>query len=404
LTFITNVASGDEFRIQSDVASGSIRMKSDNIYSSIYGYSNVGLKMGRGGFDHVVFSNSSGNEISSFKSGVTIIPTSSAGRSALAVRAGTGFVGTSKVLDVQGTGGSLGLVVDADRNMYLSGGSFGIGYSDATAPAKLTVKGSGSTSATTALLVENSLSTSLLEIDNAGNIGVGIAPSVGYRLYVNATGSGVLSNTNGANATAVFGQNLASTGTLNTGVIGSAGGSSPANTGVEGRALGTTTGTNLGGYFRASGGASNYAIRLVDGTEGLDKVLKSDANGYGTWDGQSEVLVIACSDETTDLTTGTAKVTFRMPYAMTLEDVRASVTTAPTGSTLTCDVNESGVSVLSTVISIDAGEKTSTTATTPPVISDSALADNAEITIDLDQIGSTVAGTGLKIYLIGKRA
>ena len=115
-------------------------------------------------------------------------------------------------------------------------------------------------------------------------------------------------------------------------------------------------------------------------------------------------LGIACSDETTDLTTGTAKATFRVPCAMTLTGVRASVTTAPTGANLVVDINENGSSVLSTKLSIDAGEKTSTTATTPAVISDSALADDAEITIDIDQIGSTVAGAGLKIWLIGTRA
>jgi hypothetical protein len=113
---------------------------------------------------------------------------------------------------------------------------------------------------------------------------------------------------------------------------------------------------------------------------------------------------LACSDETTALTTGTAKVTFRLPYAMTLTAVRASVTTAPTGSTLVVDVNEGGTSVLSTKLSIDATEKTSTTAATAAVISDSALADDAEITIDIDQIGATIAGAGLKVWLIGVRA
>lgn len=112
---------------------------------------------------------------------------------------------------------------------------------------------------------------------------------------------------------------------------------------------------------------------------------------------------LACSDETTALTTGTAKVTFRMPYAMTLTAVRASVTTAPTGSTLVVDINEAGTSVLSTKLSIDATEKTSTTAATAAVISDSALADDAEITVDIDQIGATVAGAGLKVWLIGVR-
>lgn len=112
-------------------------------------------------------------------------------------------------------------------------------------------------------------------------------------------------------------------------------------------------------------------------------------------------IQVAGSDETSDLTIGTSKITFRMPFAMTLTEVRASVSTAPTGSTLIVDINESGTSVLSTKLSIDAGEKTSTTATTPAVISDSALADDAEITIDIDQIGSTIAGAGLKILLKG---
>jgi hypothetical protein len=38
------------------------------------------------------------------------------------------------------------------------------------------------------------------------------------------------------------------------------------------------------------------------------------------------------------------------------------------------------------------------------VISDSGLASDAEITIDIDQIGSTIAGSGLKVWLIGTRA
>jgi len=85
--------------------------------------------------------------------------------------------------------------------------------------------------------------------------------------------------------------------------------------------------------------------------------------------------------------------------------VRASVTTAPTGSTLIVDINESGSTIMTTnKLSIDATEKTSETAATAPGITDSALADDAEITVDIDQIGSTVAGTGLKIYLIGTRA
>ena len=115
------------------------------------------------------------------------------------------------------------------------------------------------------------------------------------------------------------------------------------------------------------------------------------------------VLGIACSDETTDLTTGTAKATFRMPYALTVTAVRANVNTAPVGSTITVDINDGGTTILSTKLTIDASEKTSTTAATPPVISDTALANDAEITVDIDQIGSGTAGKGLKVWIIGTR-
>jgi hypothetical protein len=115
-------------------------------------------------------------------------------------------------------------------------------------------------------------------------------------------------------------------------------------------------------------------------------------------------LVVAASDESTALTTGTAKITFRMPRAVTLSAVRASLTTAQaSGTILTVDVNEAGASILSTKLTIDNTEKTSVTAVTPPVISDANLADNAEMTIDIDQIGNGTAA-GLKVYLIGNYA
>jgi hypothetical protein len=112
---------------------------------------------------------------------------------------------------------------------------------------------------------------------------------------------------------------------------------------------------------------------------------------------------VAASDETTALTTGTAKVTFRMPYAMTVTAVRASLSTAQaSGSIFTVDINEGGTTILSTKLTIDNTEKTSTTAATAAVISDSALADDAEITVDIDQIGDGTA-KGLKVTIIGTR-
>jgi len=112
-------------------------------------------------------------------------------------------------------------------------------------------------------------------------------------------------------------------------------------------------------------------------------------------------LVVAASDETTAITTGTAKATFRMPDGVTLTAVRASLTTASSSGVVTVDINEGGSSILSTKLTIDASEKTSTTAATPAVISDASLADDAEITIDIDTAGT--GANGLKVVLIGTR-
>jgi hypothetical protein len=146
---------------------------------------------------------------------------------------------------------------------------------------------------------------------------------------------------------------------------------------------------------------SGGVVTNIYGTDFDYRAGPGGIEGGGGGGGETTAIPVAVSDETTALTTGTAKVTFRMPFAFTLTGVRASVTTAPTGSVLTVDINEGGVSILSTKLTIDATEKTSTTAATPPVISDTALADDAEITIDIDTVGSTVAGAGLKVYLIG---
>jgi hypothetical protein len=120
---------------------------------------------------------------------------------------------------------------------------------------------------------------------------------------------------------------------------------------------------------------------------------------------KSEYIIIGASDETTALTTGTAKTTFRIPWTGTITGVRASVTTAPTDAVLTVDINKTGTgTILSTKITIDPTEKTSVTAAIAPVISTAGVTDDDEYTIDIDTIGSTVAGTGLKITILGTRS
>ena len=137
-------------------------------------------------------------------------------------------------------------------------------------------------------------------------------------------------------------------------------------------------------------GGSKFLSALIDTT---DEVIQ--ANDL------VQSFIIACSDESSDLETGNNKCRIRMPYAFTLTAVRASVNTAPTGSTISIQITEAGSDILSTPITIDASELTSVSAAAAPVISDNSLADDAIIGIDLDQVGSSNAGTGLKVTLIG---
>lgn len=125
----------------------------------------------------------------------------------------------------------------------------------------------------------------------------------------------------------------------------------------------------------------------------------------GLFVAQEQSFIVACSDETTALTTGTAKVTFRMPWATRLYLLEASLTTAQaSGSIFTVDVNASGATLLSTKLTIDNTETTSTTAATPFkfALTDPLIDKGEVITIDIDQIGTSGAA-GLKVTFFGVR-
>lgn len=104
-----------------------------------------------------------------------------------------------------------------------------------------------------------------------------------------------------------------------------------------------------------------------------------------------DTLGVYLAAKDADQTAATNVAQFRLP-ACTIQAVRLSCTTAPTGSIAIVDINEGGTSILSTKLSIDATELTSLDAATAVVISDTSIAANAAMTVDFDQIGSTVAG------------
>lgn len=127
--------------------------------------------------------------------------------------------------------------------------------------------------------------------------------------------------------------------------------------------------------------------------------LTSNLEINGTTIRAIETHIIAASDETTTITTGTNKATFALPYAFTVTAVGASVNTVSSSGTPTIDINEAGVTILSTKITIDASEKTSLTAAVAAVISDASIAAGAEIGIDIDVAGT--GAKGLKVWIRG---
>lgn len=144
------------------------------------------------------------------------------------------------------------------------------------------------------------------------------------------------------------------------------------------------------------------AVNAVDAAYASSGGFAASKQAWLEQIGTMTPIMVAVGDESSTLTTGTAKVTFRAPFAFTLTSVRANVNTASTSGVVTVDLNESGVSVFSTKLTIDQGEKTSATAATGIVISDAAIADDAEMTVDIDTAGTGAAG--LKITIYGTRA
>jgi len=128
--------------------------------------------------------------------------------------------------------------------------------------------------------------------------------------------------------------------------------------------------------------------------------LDYTVDGFG---GIKESIIVALGDEATALTTG-IKVTMYATYALTLSDIRASVVTAPTDATLITDVHLNGTTIMTTnKLQIETTEFHTKDATTQPTLTTTAIANNDKLEFEVDQIGSTIAGAGLKVYLIGTR-
>lgn len=98
------------------------------------------------------------------------------------------------------------------------------------------------------------------------------------------------------------------------------------------------------------------------------------------------------------LTVGTGKARMPVHRPITIANIRANCGTAPTGAAILIDVNKNGTTLFTTQ-----GNRTSIavsgfadTASTPDVTT--ATTDDY-ITVDIDQIGSTIAGADLTVTI-----
>lgn len=112
-------------------------------------------------------------------------------------------------------------------------------------------------------------------------------------------------------------------------------------------------------------------------------------------------VVFAFSKASTLATgTGTFRIYNDCGETLTIKSVRASVGTAPTGASIVVDVNVGGTTIFTTQgnrPAIAASGNTSGKITNMDVTS---IADGAYFTIDVDQVGSTVAGADLVVQIL----
>jgi len=110
-------------------------------------------------------------------------------------------------------------------------------------------------------------------------------------------------------------------------------------------------------------------------------------------------LAAAASQLDSDLSVATSQAIFAAPYAMTIQEVFAHVGTAPTGSSILVDINKNGTTILLSDLSIAAGTKNSSI-DSPNVTS---LAQQDELTVDINQTGAIVPGKDLTIYILATK-
>jgi len=103
------------------------------------------------------------------------------------------------------------------------------------------------------------------------------------------------------------------------------------------------------------------------------------------------------------LAVSTGAVRYRFPFAVTILGVTAAVNTAPTGAALIADVRKNGTTIFSTTGNRPTIAISGTATTSEPTPDVTAIAAGDYLTVDIAQVGSTVAGADLSVFVRYRR-
>lgn len=140
------------------------------------------------------------------------------------------------------------------------------------------------------------------------------------------------------------------------------------------------------------GGPAGIAEAPVDGTQYVRK--------NAGWQRQEDTVMVAASDETSNLFISNSAITFHMPFAMNTASIIAGLSQTSSSGSVIADVKVNGTSIFgaSSNLIITAGSTTVETTS----IATRNIAKLATVTVDIT--GAGTGAKGLKLYFNGTRS
>lgn len=145
-----------------------------------------------------------------------------------------------------------------------------------------------------------------------------------------------------------------------------------------------------------------YLVRVAAGFD----LYCTDSTGsiaYKPNNYESFVVPLGFPNIDAELTTDEKLLGEYFPFDFVIQEVLLTLTTAPTGSSFIVDIKQDGVSLFSTLLSVDADEKTSVTATTPCVLTTTSINKGSILSFSVVQVGATIKGQYPVLVINGVR-